>query len=83
MPAMAPGLRAGLCVTAAASPVVDAGALEVEAVGLPVDDSLEEEGLEPAAPGGSASSGQFWSFGQQATNFKPVVGEDIPRLAAT
>lgn len=60
MPAIAPGLSVGLFVTATASPVADAGALEMEAVGLAVDDSLAEEGLEPGGPDGSASFGQLW-----------------------
>jgi hypothetical protein len=61
---MAPGLRPDCCVTAAAALVVDAGALEVEAVGFAVGDALDDEELDPVAPGEVDSSGQSCSLGQ-------------------
>ncbi len=58
MPAIAPGLRPERGVTAAAAAlVVDAGA----AVGEVVDDVLEGEELALLAPGGTDSSGNFYS----------------------
>ncbi len=58
MPAIAPALRPERGVTAAAAAlVVDAGA----AVGEVVGDVLEDEELALVAPGGTDSSGNFYS----------------------
>lgn len=46
---------------AAAALVVDAGAAVGEAVGEAVGDALEDEELLPVAPGGTDSSGNFYS----------------------
>lgn len=79
MPAIAPALRTGRCVTAAASTiVVDAGALVDDAVG----DAVEDEELELVPPGGLDSSGKSYSsvsLIQFCINMRQV----IPGLAAT
>ena len=72
MPAMPPGLRAECCETAAAAVVAGAGAPLVEAVGF-AGDALDDEELEPAAPGGFDSSGQSCSLGQQAADHMSIL----------
>ena len=62
MPAIAPGLRPERGVAAAAAAlVVDAGAAAGEAVGEAVGDALGDEELVLVPPGGTDSSGNFYS----------------------
>lgn len=75
MPAIAPGLRPERGVTAAAAAlVVEAGAAVEEAVG----DALEDEELALLAPGGTDSSGNFYSCQLVPSFYRP---EEILYLA--